>query len=119
MSSRIVAKLSTRDAARMLERGQIRLGSGGELRVIGPNRSFEHPARTRISSGGVLAAIGMSQIYTTDDDARKLKVKRRLRFKRIFPEDRRFFHLATNPGAEFLVAVSFQLSALSSALGFA
>jgi hypothetical protein len=103
MSSLVVAKVSARNAARMLELGQVRLDQEGHLRVAVPDRAHEHPCRTRISSGGVLAALGMSQIYTAKDERGKVAG-----FKRIYPEDRGFFNLATNPG-NWIIAISFQL----------
>ena len=92
-SSRIVALLCPHNVKRLLKRGQARRESDGELRVEPPGPQSEHPCRTHISSGGKLAALGMSQVYTKSNERGRVHD-----FKRIFPEDLGCFHQATKPG---------------------
>lgn len=77
-----VSVLIREGLARPLESGL----RGVRLTVAG----IAHPCRTRISAGGPLAALGMSQVYTTRDGRGTVDG-----FKRIFPEDRHIFHAAT------------------------
>jgi hypothetical protein len=55
------------------------------LQVIGPDREHEHPCRTHTSRGGLMAAIGRSQEYTTRKHGQVTG------FKSIFPEDHAAF----------------------------
>lgn len=65
---------------RMVRDGQvIRLPGGRAYKLTG--KMEPHQCRTRISGGGILAAVGMSQRYTTTERG---KVDG---FKTIFPED--------------------------------
>ena len=98
-SIHVHGKISRRDRDRMLRRGLIEPDQTGNYRVIAPNRDTEHPCRTRISSGGPLAAMGMSQIYTLKNERGDVSG-----FKSIYPEDRPLFNLATMPGFDLLVA---------------
>lgn len=51
---------------------------------------ISHPCRTHVSAGGVRAALGMSQVYTTRGDCGRVDG-----FKTIYAEDRAIFHAAT------------------------
>jgi hypothetical protein len=104
-----VAYLSMRNAVRMIERGQAWLDSNNKLRVSAPSWIHDHPCRTRISSGGLLAALGMSQIHTIANARGAVHD-----FKYIAPEDRACFHQATNPGGNWIAAaVSLAATAFS------
>lgn len=107
-SPRVVAKLSMRQAVYMIEHDQAWFDSGGDLRVKVPGREHEHPCRTRISWGGLLAALGMSQVYTRDNQRGNVDD-----FKRIFPEDRACFNQATKPGGWMIAVVSYAATAFS------
>jgi hypothetical protein len=81
-----VFNASEDEIKRMVRNGQvIRLPGGRAYKLTG--KMEPHECRTRISGGGVLAAMGMSQRYTTTERG---KVDG---FKTIFPEDAAAFGL--------------------------
>ncbi len=74
------------EAAQMVARRQAIYSNDRRCLVLmSPSRAHEHPGRTRTSRGGVLAAIGRSQQYTT---ATRGRVDG---FKTIFAEDLSIF----------------------------
>lgn len=84
---RILWKVTEREAASLVRRGQA-------MRLDRALRLTEHtgddtPCRTRVARGGPLAAMGMSQDYTTRNAKGCVDG-----FKRIFPEDRAMFNAA-------------------------
>lgn len=81
----------------MILRRQARL-EGRCLRLNEYYDSVAHPCRTFVSRGGVMAAIGMSQKYTVHQPLNGSGDRSKVTgFKSIYPEDRAFFHLATEP----------------------
>ena len=92
---------ATRDKAeRMIRRRQARL-EGRCLRLTEYYDSAAHPCRTFVSRGGPLAAMGMSQKYTVNQPLNGSGDRSKVTgFKRIFAEDRAFFHLATEPNGD-------------------
>lgn len=84
---RILWRESHAVVASMVRLGQADPYSVGvRLRTIG----ILHPCRTRVARGGPLAAMGMSQEYTTRNEKGCVDG-----FKHIFIEDLPFFHAAT------------------------
>jgi hypothetical protein len=82
--------VTPQEAANLLEHHQARYaGNRRCLVAVGFIREHEHPCRTRTSRGGLLAAIGRGQQYTTSTHGRVDG------FKRIFLEDLGTFNAAT------------------------
>lgn len=91
--------ISREHAEQLLRSRQAKLMAGGRaVRLIVYHEMPEHPCRTRISVGGLMAALGMSQVYTIANERGGVHD-----FKRIYPEDRACFHQATNPGGWMMV----------------
>jgi hypothetical protein len=77
-------------ADRMVELKQAKyMANGRGVRLLGFTPAHEHLCRTHTSRGGLLAAIGRGQQYTTSTHGRVDG------FKKIFAEDRGFFNAAT------------------------
>lgn len=86
----IVYRVHAGEVARMLLLGQASLTNDRrclQLAAIGP--AHEHAGRTHTSRGGVLAAIGRSQQYTTSNGRGQVDG-----FKVIYVEDRDVFRSA-------------------------
>lgn len=80
-----VWKATKEEIKRLVRRGQAVMSADGRVyRLLEHGKS--HQCRTHISSGGVRAAMGMSQDYTASD-------KGVPRFKTIYPEDKPAFTL--------------------------
>lgn len=77
------------EAERMINRNQAKR-DGTTLRLTEVGQL--HLCRTHISSGGPLAAMGMSQVYTANDHG---KVSG---YKTIYPEDLHYFTATTCGG---------------------
>jgi hypothetical protein len=84
---RIVWYATKEQAASMVRRGQA-LRQHRSIRLTVTDDA--HPCRTFVARGGPLAAMGRSQDYTTRNERGRVDG-----FKRIFPEDWKYFHAAT------------------------
>jgi hypothetical protein len=91
----------TRDqAARMVLKRQAQWIPGAKDRIARlASYGQKHPCRTKVSRGGILAAIGRSQVYTRMESAPEgsIEVKRvpTFEYKTIYAEDRNYFNVAT------------------------
>jgi hypothetical protein len=84
---RILWFATDKDVVSLVRRGQaVRLGHAVRLTE---HTGDDTPCRTRVARGGPLAAMGMSQDYTTRNAKGCVDG-----FKRIFPEDRALFNAA-------------------------
>jgi hypothetical protein len=98
-SDRIDTYVTSVEARRLLTRNHAQYVSAKLIRLtaVAPRVPGEfHASRTRISSGGVLAAIGMSQIYTRGE-IHPGKVDG---YKFIDPVDRAYFTVVVKFGTE-------------------
>ena len=101
--------ISREHAEQLLRRRQAKLMPGGRtVRLIVYHEMPQHLCRTRISAGGLLAALGMSQVYTIANERGAVHD-----FKRIYPEDRGCFNQATNPGGWLIAMASYAATAFS------
>lgn len=76
------------EAHSLVHQGSADWHAGGHIRLV--ETGIPHPCRTRISSGGPFAAMGLSQVYTTRGNNGRVDGN-----KTIYREDRCVFHTAT------------------------
>jgi len=102
--------VSPHKARRMVAGGQAEIMHGNALRLLGPTQEQEHPCRTHTSRGGLMAAIGRSQLYTTAKRGRPATTEH----KKIFPEDRPAYvaavldHLVEVPRGLFVFSLAHE-----------
>ena len=85
---RIVYFTHREEARSLVQQGSAVWDAGGHIRLV--ETGIPHPCRTRISSGGPFAAMGLSQVYTTRGTGGRVDGN-----KTLYIEDRCVFHTAT------------------------